>query len=94
MAGGWYSAGEYFSLDYGSNNNKLNSNGIISKHWLVGSCNPNLYNFFSNNSNQNYEFNNFKLQNVTVSTKNIIVRAKKIVENRLFRANDANSSNL
>ena len=85
LADGWSPAGEYFNLDHRGNSNRVNLSSIVSKHWLVGSYNPNLYNFFSNNSDQNYKFDKFKLQGVTVSVENIMNKAKKFAENRLFR---------
>ncbi len=88
LAGGWYPAGEYFNLDYRGNGNRVNLSGIVSKHWLVGSYNPNLYNFYSNNADQNCKFDKFKLQSVTVLTENTMIKAKKFAENRLFGQND------
>ena len=84
LTDGCYPAGEYFNLDYKGNGNRVNLSGIVSKNWLVGSYNPNLYNFYSNNANQNCKFDRFKLQSVTVSTENIIIKARKFAENRLF----------
>lgn len=83
LADGWNSAGEYFNLDYRGNGNEVNLSGIVSKHWLIGSYNPNLYNFFSNNANQNCIFDRFKLQSVTVSIENIMTRVRKFAENSL-----------
>lgn len=89
LANGWNSAGEYFNLDYKGNSNRVNLSGTVSKHWLIGAYNPNLYNFFSNNANQNCIFDRCKLQGVTVSIENMMIRAKKFAENRLFgRSND------
>jgi hypothetical protein len=72
------------NLDYRGNGNEVNLSGIVSKHWLIGSYNPNLYNFFSNNANQNCIFDRFKLQSVTVSIENIMIRARKFAENSLL----------
>jgi hypothetical protein len=88
LADGWDPAGEYFNLDYRGNGNRVNLNGIVSKHWLVGSYNPNLYNYYSNNADQDCKFDRFKLQSVIVSTKNIMFKARKFAENRLFRQSD------
>ena len=88
LADGWYPAGEYFNLDYRGNGNRVNLSGIVSKHWLVGSYNPNLYNIYSNNADQNCMFDKFKLQSVSVSTENMMIKAKKFAENRLFGQSD------
>jgi hypothetical protein len=88
LADEWCPAGEYFNLDYKGNSNRVNLCRIISKHWLVGSYNPNLYNYYSNNADQNCKFDRFKLQSVTVSTENIMIKARKFVESRLFRQSD------
>jgi hypothetical protein len=84
LTSGWSPAGEYFNLDCRGNGNRVNLSRIASKHWLIGSYNPNLYNFYSNNSDQNYKFDKFKLQSVTVSIENIMIKARRFAENRLF----------
>jgi len=84
LADGWYSAGDYYNLDYGTHSGAVNPNGIVSKHWLVGSYGSNLGSFFSNDANPSNESNYFKLQGVTVSTASIINRATKFARNRLF----------
>jgi hypothetical protein len=84
LADGWGPAGEYFNLDCRGNSNRVNLSGVVSKHWLVGSYNPNLYNYYSNNAVQGCKFDRFKLQSVTVSTENIMIKAKKFAENKLF----------
>lgn len=88
LADRWDPAGEYFNLDYRGNGNRINLSGIVSKHWLVGSYNPNLYNYYSNNADQDCKFDRFKLQSVTVSTENIMFKARKFAENRLFVQSD------
>lgn len=88
LSDGWSPAGEYFNLDYRGNGNRVNLSNIVSKHWLIGSYNPNLYNYFSNNTDQNCQFDRFKLQNITVSTENIIIRAKKLAEKNLLGQKD------
>ena len=84
LTSGWSPAGEYFNLDCKGNGNRVNLSRIISKHWLIGSYNPNLYNFYSNNTDQIYKYDKFKLQSVTVSVENIMIKARKFAENRLF----------
>ena len=84
LTSGWSPAGEYFNLDCKGNGNKVNLNRIVSKHWLIGSYNPNLYNFYSNNTDQSYKYDKFKFQSVTVSIENIMIKARKLAENRLF----------
>jgi len=88
LADGWDPAGEYFNLDYRGNINRVNLSRIVSKHWLIGSYNPNLYNFYSNNADQNCKFDRFKIQSVTVSTENIMIKAGKFAKNRLFGQSD------
>ena len=69
---GWFSAGNYFNLDYGAHSGAVNPNGIVSKYWLVGSYHSNLGSFFSNNANPNVEPDHFKLQSATVLTAGLI----------------------
>ncbi len=84
LTSGWSPAGEYFNLDCKENSNRVNLSRIVSKHWLIGSYNPNLYNFYSNNTNQSYKYDKFKLQSVTVSIENRMIKARKFAENRLL----------
>ena len=84
LADGWYSAGDYYNLDYGTNNSKVNPNGIVSKYWLVGSYSSHLGSFFSSNTHPSSEPDHFKLQGVTVSTVGVINRVTKFAGNRLF----------
>lgn len=84
LADGWHSAGDYYNLDYGTNNSTVNPNGIVSKYWLVGSYNSHLGSFFSSNTHPSSEPDHFKLQGVTVSTVGVINRVTKFAGNRLF----------
>ncbi len=69
---GWFSAGDYFNLDYGAHSGAVNLNVIVSKYWLVGSYHSNLGSLFSNNANPSAESDHFKLQGATVLTAGLI----------------------
>lgn len=72
IGNGWQSVGNYYNVDYGTNNGNVNQGGAASQYWLVGSYNDKLGGFTGPNKNLSSGNDYFKVKGVTVERPPVV----------------------
>ena len=72
LGNGWQSVGNYYNVDYSSNNGTVNQGGVASQYWLVGAYNEKLGGFTGPNKNFTSGDDYFKVKGVSVERPPVV----------------------